>query len=97
MKVPNMNDAEDRRQSMAIARWENEGGAGWPTDCQYGRRVETDTSWSIYHVFSGVPATFGGQSLVGLSRSAATEGMLALNRRNDGRRKPRAGRDLARR
>jgi len=92
-----MNDTEDRQQSAAIARWENEGGAGWPTDCQYGRRVEADTSWSIYHVFSGVPATFGGQAMIGLSRSDATDGMLALNRRNDRCRKPGAGRDLAHR
>ncbi|MFP1633776.1 hypothetical protein ACLB6G_18755 [Zhengella sp. ZM62] len=46
---------------------------------QYGRRIETDRSWTVYHVFSGIPARAGGEILTGLSRSAATAGMLALN------------------
>lgn len=46
---------------------------------QYGRRIETDRSWTVYHVFSGIPAHAGGEVLTGLSRSAATAGMLALN------------------
>lgn len=55
-----------------------------PTEHHYGRRVERDGSWSIYHVFSGIPAMVEGRSLTGMSRTCATEGMLAMNRRNDG-------------
>ncbi len=59
-------------------------------DEQYGRRVEADRSWTVYHVFTGVPARFGGGSMVGLTRSAATSGMLSLNSRNVERRRERA-------
>ena len=52
--------------------WENEGGAVAPykespaiedqvRDSEhYGRRVEADGTWTIYHVFTGVPVA--GQS-----------------------------------
>lgn len=60
-------------------------------DEQYGRRVEADRSWTVYHVFTGVPARFGGDAMVGLTRSAATSGMLSLNRRNVQRRRERTG------
>jgi hypothetical protein len=56
-------------------------------DHQYGRRVEQDGSWSIYHVFTGIPAKIQGNSLTGLSRRRATEEMLSLNRRNEARRR----------
>ncbi len=41
----------------AIDRWENEGGAHGhdSPDLHYGRRVEADRSWTVYHVFTGVP------------------------------------------
>jgi hypothetical protein len=51
-------------------------------DGQFGRRVEMDHSWTVYHVFTGVPARVDGSALTYLSRSAATDGMLALNLRN---------------
>jgi hypothetical protein len=47
--------------------------------CAYGRRVEADRSWSVYHVFTGVPAAVAGKQMVGLDRTAATEFMLAMN------------------
>lgn len=53
-------------------------------DRQYGRRVERDGSWSIYHVFTGAPAEIRGLPTTGLTRGCATEGMLLLNRRNEG-------------
>lgn len=56
-------------------------------DHHYGRRVERDGSWSIYHVFTGIPAVVDGRSLTGMSRTCATQGMLAMNRRNEGRRR----------
>jgi hypothetical protein len=84
-------ETEIRRHDLAIAVWENEGGSQGQssTDHHFGRRVETDRSWSIYHVFTGVPADIDGHAMTGLSRSDATEGMLSLNRRNEGRRRER--------
>ena len=78
------NETERDRRALAISVWENEGGARAPDtpDGQFGRRVEMDRSWTIYHVFTGVPAR-------DLSRSAATDGMLSLNLRNVKRRKGR--------
>lgn len=61
--------------------WENEGGAAASLGGYYGRRIETDRTWTVYHVFSGVPAAVGGSTMTGLSRSDATSGMLSLNRR----------------
>jgi hypothetical protein len=49
------NDTEIGRHVVAIGTWENEGGAAAPAaiDHQYGRRIEADRSWTIYHAFSG--------------------------------------------
>lgn len=70
-----------------IARWEDEGGAtgGEAPDRQYGRRVELDRTWTVYHVFTGNPAVVEDRAMVGLTRLAATNGMLSLNRRKAGR------------
>jgi hypothetical protein len=79
------------RSTLAISAWENEGGArasDTPFD-QFGRRVEMDRSWTIYHVFTGVPARVDGSALTGLSQSTATDGMLSLNLRNVKRQKDR--------
>jgi hypothetical protein len=48
-------------------------------DRQYGRRVEADRSWIVYHVFTGIPAHVDGVFLVGLTRAHATRSMLGLN------------------
>jgi hypothetical protein len=70
-----------------IERWENEGGAtrSEAPDRQYGRRVEPDRTWTVYHVFTGNPAVVEDREMIGLTRSAATDGMLSLNRRKAGR------------
>jgi hypothetical protein len=83
------DEPELDRLSLAISVWENEGGAqaSNPPDGQFGRRVEMDSSWTIYHVFTGVPARVDGAALTNLSGSAATDGMLSLNRRNIKRQK----------
>jgi hypothetical protein len=85
------NETEIRRHALAVAIWENEGGAPAQDsmDHQYGRRIERDGSWSIYHVFTGIPAKIHDHSMIGLSCSHATAGMLSLNRRNEGRRHER--------
>ena len=36
---------------------------------QYGRRVEADRSWPVYHVFTGVPAREHDRPMTGLCRS----------------------------
>ncbi|MER9126426.1 hypothetical protein NKH81_25670 [Mesorhizobium sp. M0959] len=78
------NQTELRRNSVAIAIWENEGGAPGNdfTDHQYGRRIEADRSWTVYHVFTGVTARVGNDDLTGLDRSQATSRMMSLNIRN---------------
>ncbi|MCR4265139.1 hypothetical protein [Nitratireductor sp. ZSWI3] len=55
---------EHMRNLLAISVWENEGGAvgRHALDEQYGRRIETDRSWTVYHVSSGVPARAGGRT-----------------------------------
>src|SRR5271166_1142152 len=78
--------------AAAIDGWENEGGApaNSSMDDVFGRRVEADQSWTVYHVFTGVPANAGGGAMTGLSQVNATDRMLALNLNNLGRRRDRA-------
>jgi hypothetical protein len=85
------NETELRRNTVAIAVWENEGGALGRdlTEHLYGRRVEADRSWTVYHVFSGVAARVGDDDMTGLSRSQATSRMMSLNLRSAERRKQR--------
>jgi hypothetical protein len=85
------NEPSRRGNAVSIEIWENEGGARGrdPRDHQYGRRIETDRSWTVYHVFTGVPARIGGDAMIGLSHRDATEGMMSLNLRNLGRRRER--------
>lgn len=86
-----VEEIEQKHRSSALAIWENEGGAieHDSMDDQYGRRIEADRTWTVYHVFTGVPAAAGGQILMGLSRSAATKKMISLNHRNLERRQER--------
>ena len=86
------NETEIERQALAIAVWDNEGGAQGQNamDRHYGRRIEADRSWSVYHVFTGEPVDVEGHAMTGLSRSDATKNMLSLNRRNEGRRRERS-------
>ena len=46
----------------------------------YGRRIEADRSWTVYHAFTGVPVVVDGGAMVGLALQTATERMIALNR-----------------
>jgi hypothetical protein len=55
----------------------------------FARRIEADRSWTVYHAFTGVPAVIAGRAVVGLSRQAATDRMLAMNRVERGRRMDR--------
>lgn len=78
------SDTELGRHALAIGIWENEGGAPAPTtiNYQYGRRIETDRTWTIYRVFSGIPARVDGSRTTGLTRAEATNGLVSLNHRN---------------
>ena len=67
------------RRATPIDVWENDNEAPSTGSC-YGRRVEGDRSWTVYHQFTGVPAYIGGITMTGLSRSRATDKMLSLNR-----------------
>jgi len=85
------NRTERRPNAFAIGVWENEGGA---LGCglvgrMFGRRIEANRSWTVYHVFTGVPAHVAGQPMVGLSREDATDGMTSLNLHDTGRRNER--------
>ena len=52
------NEIEAGRHALAISIWQNEGGTSAPElmDHQYGRHIETDRPWRIYHVSIGAPA-----------------------------------------
>lgn len=53
----------------------------------YGRRVERDGTWTIHHVFSGIPADIGGVRMTGLSKNKVTDAMLWINASNAERRR----------
>ena len=92
-----MNDCTDvaapgRQTALGVIRAsEGRAPAGNSSHHQYGRRIEADSSWSVYHVFTGIPVEIGGCSMIGLSRSEATGTMMALNRHDEGRRQQRNG------
>jgi hypothetical protein len=46
---------------------------------RYGRRVERNGTWTIYHVFSGVPAEYGTWKMVGLNVKTADRALRILN------------------
>lgn len=85
------NETGLRPNTVAIAIWENEGGAPGRdlTEHQYGRSVEADRSWTVYHAFTGATARVGNDDLIGLNGSQATSRMMSLNLRNAERRKQR--------
>jgi hypothetical protein len=88
-----MNDSNDKcrenHDAVDISIWENEGGAvdRYDMNHHYGRRIEPDGSWTIYHVFTGAPADMGSRPTAGLSKTEATTRMIILNARNAKRRK----------
>jgi hypothetical protein len=76
-----------------ISVWENEGGSPdrGNMNHHYGRRIEPNGSWTIYQVFTGVPAGTGSRSMTGLSEREATATMMVLNARHVERRKAATG------
>lgn len=86
------NGETERAHNAAFDGSQHNGVSGHDfRDRQYGRRVEADRSWTVYHVFSGIPAHVDGAQMVGLTRMQATQSMLDLNRRNAEARKAWVG------
>lgn len=50
-------------------------GAGY----KYGKRIENDGRWTVYHVFSGVPAKFGSWEMIDLNAKTALRALKILN------------------
>ncbi|MDF8357433.1 hypothetical protein [Ensifer adhaerens] len=75
-------ESTHRKNEIVIARWQRDGGA--PGNLgklyQYGRRVEGDGSWTIYHVFTGVPAHIDSWTMTGLDQQLASDVLHILNR-----------------
>jgi hypothetical protein len=46
---------------------------------QYGKRVEIDRSWTVYCVFTGLPARLGEWEMVGLKAKTAARALKILN------------------
>lgn len=46
---------------------------------RYGRRIERNGTWTIYHVFSGVPAEYAAWKMVGLNVNTADRALRILN------------------
>ncbi|KQU81832.1 hypothetical protein ASD02_34840 [Ensifer sp. Root1252] len=70
-----------REHARTIIRWKNEGHAPHQIHgrYQFGRRVEVDGSWTIYHVFSGKPAQVDAWRMTGLNRENADQALDVLN------------------
>ena len=45
----------------------------------YGKRIEVDRSWTIYHVFTGVPVNTGARDLINLDAKTAIRALRILN------------------
>ncbi|WP_298963305.1 hypothetical protein [uncultured Roseibium sp.] len=78
--------------NRALENWDGEGGALAQDSmhCEYGKRVEADGSWTIYHVFTGSPATIGGNLMQDMNAKDALDQMTITNAGNSTRRAARA-------
>ena len=46
---------------------------------RFGRRIEQNGTWTVYHVFSGEPAVYGSWNMVGLNVRTAERALRILN------------------
>ncbi|WP_346907112.1 hypothetical protein [uncultured Roseibium sp.] len=78
--------------NRALEQWDGEGGAPAQDSMhsEYGKRVENDGSWTVYHVFTGGPATIGGDLMQGMNAKNAQDQMTRTNADNTIRRAGRA-------
>jgi hypothetical protein len=83
LHASSIRSAKDQSQSTDIERWENEGGS--PVRPRgsgpylFGKRIEPDGTWTIHHVFTGVPAQYGTWEMEGLTRSVAERALRTIN------------------
>jgi hypothetical protein len=70
--------------SSDLEKWDDDGGAPARDSIysEYGRRVEVDGSWTIYHVFTGLPAIIGGRLMKGMSAPESMNQMVETNASN---------------
>jgi hypothetical protein len=75
--------------AAALRRRDSAGGVAARDEMHndYGRRVEQDGSWTIYHVFTGVPAHFGAREMTGMSASESMTMTVQTNAANGLRRR----------
>jgi hypothetical protein len=68
----NKYELHGNQDAVDISVWENEGGSPdrGNMNHQHGRRIEPNGPWTIYQVFTGVPADTGSRSMMGLKREA---------------------------
>ncbi len=75
----------------ALEKWADEGGALAQDSMhrEYGKRIEADGSWTVYHVFTGSPATIGGDLMQGMNAKNALDQMMKTNSGNSSQRAAR--------
>lgn len=73
MQTPDRPMSADRLRSDPTPMVATAGGY------RYGRRVEKNGTWTIYHVFSGVPAEYASWKMVGLNVKTADRALRILN------------------
>ncbi|MXN67168.1 hypothetical protein GR183_19845 [Stappia sp. GBMRC 2046] len=80
---------ESKSPKFGLDRWDDDGGASNRDSMynEYGRRIEGDGTWTVYHVFTGVPATIGGQIMKGMNASDSMTRMMLTNSHNSKQRK----------
>ena len=86
-------DIQSEWDVSTINVWENEGGAPShsTTRHQYGRRIEAHRTWTVYHVFTGIPSSADGNDMTGRSHMDATTSIVSLNLRNSRHLKKQIG------
>ncbi|MBL0371316.1 hypothetical protein JJB09_04685 [Rhizobium sp. KVB221] len=76
-------DAVMRDSRSDNVGWEHEGDSlGRTSDWAsylFGKRTEQDGSWTIYHVFSGLPAQYGTWNMQGLTEQEAERALRTIN------------------
>lgn len=84
-----ISEINNDQNAIDIGVWENEGGAlgRFSMHHHYGRRIEPNRSWTVYHVYTGLPADIGEHSTTGLNETTATSMMISLNAKNVERRR----------
>jgi len=67
--------------ARSLERWDDDGGAPGPYAmyCEYGRRIESDGSWTIYDVCTGFPAEIGGHLMKAMNAADSMSQLMQIN------------------